>query len=80
MLEKTITLMISDNYKDRFVAEYVQLKTRKDGLRNMLNKYKEGTLTFEPKCSYELLAEQLFHMNEYLSILEERARVEGVEL
>ena len=46
----------------------------------MLKKYKEGTLTFEPTCSYELLHTQLVYMECYLNTLEERAKIEGIEL
>lgn len=79
-LKDTIELMQSEDFKERFKAEYLQLKIRMEGLSNMLKKYKEGTLPFKPKCSYEILYEQLVHMNNYLNILKERARIEGIEL
>lgn len=72
--------MVSEDYKERFKAEYLQLKIRIDGLYNMLSKYKEGTLTFKPSCSYDLLDKQLFAMQMYLLLLEERAEIEGIEL
>lgn len=79
-LKETKDLMCSSEYKDRFVAEYLQLKIRRNGLANMLMKYKEGTLTFTPKCSYELLYTQLVHMESYLEILEQRAVIEDIPL
>ena len=79
-LKDTIELMQSEDFKERFKAEYLQLKIRIEGLSDTLKKYKEGTLTFSPKCSYEILYEQLVHMNNYLNILKERARIEGIEL
>ena len=79
-LEEIITLMQSEDYKDRFVAEYYQLKDRIAKLGNMLEKYKNGTLHFTPSCSYELLSYQLQAMNIYKGVLEERAEIEGVEL
>jgi hypothetical protein len=79
-LKETKDLMCSSEYKDRFVAEYLQLKIRRNGLANMLMKYKEGTLTFTPKCSYELLYEQLVHMESYLGVLEQRAVIEDIPL
>lgn len=79
-LNETVQMMASTDYKERFKAEYLQLKIRIEGLSNMLKKYKEGTLTFEPNCSYELLHTQLVYMECYLNTLEERAKIEGIEL
>ena len=79
-LERIIELMKSEDYKDRFRAEYYQLEDRIDKLANMLEKYKAGTLDFTPSCSYELLNSQLKAMNEYLQYLTIRAEIEGIEL
>ena len=79
-LNETVELMNSENYKERFKAEYQQLKIRSEGLYNMLVKYKEGTLGFEPSCSYDLLNGQLKSMDLYASYLEDRAIIENIEL
>lgn len=79
-LEKTSTMMTSSDFKERFKAEYYQLKLRADGLGNMLEKYKNGELNFTPKCSYDLLNSQLRAMRLYMEILEERAMVESIGL
>ena len=79
-LQDTIELMNSSDFKDRVKAEYYQLKIRRDGLKKMLKKYKEGTLEFTPNCSYELLHTQLVYMECYMNVLEERARIENIEL
>ena len=79
-LERLIELMKSEDYKDRFRAEYYQLEDRIDKLANMLEKYKAGTLNFTPSCSYELLSYQLQTMNAYKRVLEERSEIEGIEL
>lgn len=79
-LKDTTELMNSADFKERFIAEYVQTKIRYDKLHAMLVKYKAGTLTFTPKCNYELLAEQAGHMSRYLHCLEVRAEIEGVIL
>ena len=79
-LERLIELMKSEDYKDRFRAEYYQLEDRIDKLVNMLGKYKAGTLNFTPSCSYELLSYQLQTMNAYKRVLEERAEIEGIDL
>lgn len=79
-LKDTISLMQSADFKERFKAEYFQLKIRRSGLKNMLDKWKNGTLEFEPKCPFHLLQKQLLVMDEYLEVLEERAKIEGVDL
>ena len=79
-LERLIELMKSEDYKDRFRAEYYQLEDRIIKLGNMLEKYKAGTLNFTPSCSYELLNSQLKAMNEYLQYLTIRADIEGIEV
>lgn len=80
VFDETIELMKSPDYKDRFLAEYWQVKIRTERLQTMLIKYKAGTLTFKPKCTYEKFYEQLYHMKAYLGILKERAKIEGIEL
>lgn len=79
-LADTAKMMNSDDFMVRFRAEYFQLSIRRDGLASMLQKYKLGTLTFKPNCSYELLHRQLVYMNSYLDCLEERAKIENINL
>lgn len=79
-LKNTVELMTSSDYKDRFKAEYYQVKIRKNKLKKMLNKYYDGTLEFEPTCPIKVLQAQLSSMIEYCDILETRARLEGIEL
>ena len=79
-LKDTIELMTSEDFKDRFKAEYYQLKNRMIRLRNMLEKYKNGELNFTPKCSYDLLNGQFKAMDMYASFLEVRAFIEGIKL
>lgn len=76
----TAKQMFSADFRERFQAEYFQLKIRKEKLDKMLEGYKAGTLPFHPKCSYELLKRQSDTMGDYLKILEERARIEDVPL
>lgn len=42
--------------------------------------YAEGTLDFTPACSFQLLESQLYAMGTYANILQERARIEQVDL
>lgn len=79
-LKDTIEMMNSTDYKERFKAEYLQLKIRMDGLAGMLIKMENNMLNFTPKCSYDLLNGQLKTMNLYASYLEERAEIEGINL
>lgn len=79
-LEDTKELMCSPNYKDRFKAEYYQLKIRYNKLVDMLDKWGKGKLNFTPTCPKYILRMQSFHMQDYLSILEERAKLEGIIL
>lgn len=79
-LKDTIEMMNSPDYKERFKAEYKQTLIRQQKLFKMLVKYKAGTLGFVPRCSYDLLYEQLRLMGQYLMILEARAEVEGIDL
>ena len=79
-LKNTVDLMNSEDYKERFKAEYFQTKIRYDNLHKMLVKRAAGTLDFEPKCSVALLTEQKRYMGEYLRVLETRAEIEGISL
>ena len=79
-LKDTVEMMISDDYKERFVAEYAQLKIRYKKLYAVLEKYAVDKLDFKPTCPIEILYEQLDHMEAYLSVLETRAKYEGIEL
>jgi hypothetical protein len=79
-LNETVEMMNSADYKERFKAEYLQLKIRMEGLSAMLKKYKAGTLNFTPSCSYDLLNAQFKTMDLYASYLEDRAEVEDIDL
>ena len=79
-LKETVEMMNSEDFKERFKAEYLHLEIRVNGLRNMLKKYKDGTLTFKPSCSYDLLNGQLKAMELYATYLDERAEIEGIDL
>lgn len=79
-LKDTITLMNSEDYKDRFKAEYYQTKIRYEKLHKMLIKHSAGTLDFTPTCSIVTLENQKRYMGEYLKTLEIRAEIEGIEL
>ena len=73
-------LIISSDYKARFVGEYVELKIRYNKLHKMLIKHEAGTLGFEPTCDISILEDQAYHMGNYLKRLEIRAEIEKITL
>ena len=79
-LKDTVELMNSEDFKERFKAEYYQLLIRLDGLTSLLIKWENNTLDFEPKCSKETLENQVIFMQGYISILRLRAKIEEIDL
>ena len=79
-LKDTVNIMCSNDYKERFVAEYCQTKIRYERLKTMNTKRKAGVLTFEPICSDELLRQQQSLMGQLLEVLEIRALREQITL
>lgn len=79
-LKDTAIMMMSDDYKERFRAEYFQAKIRYDKLDAMTVKYRAGTLQFTPKCPVELLEEQKRYMGNYIHCLKIRAEIEGIDI
>ena len=79
-LADTVEMMNSSDYKERFKAEYTQLVIRYYGLRNMLEKWDNGTLEFEPTCPRSTYNLQIKAMTDYIAVLEARAVMENVDL
>ena len=79
-LKDTVELMNSEDYKERFIAEYKQLIIRYKGLRNMLDKWDRGELNFKPTCPRSTYSMQIRAMEDYIAILEARAVMEGIVL
>ena len=77
-LDCTVSLMLSDDYKERFKAEYYQLSIRYNKIMNMLNNW--DSLDFTPTCKKDIFRRQRNAMRAYLDILEERALIEKVDL
>ena len=67
-------------WKERFKKEYYELREKFQKLDMMISQYEKGELEFEPKCPIDFLKRQRSVMWEYLSILEQRARIEEVKL
>lgn len=88
-LKDTIDDMISDNYKKRFEAEYIQTKIRYEKLITLLDKIKAGELKEHNPYAYvgfnidspvELLERQAEAMRDYLNVLRIRAVIEGIKI
>lgn len=79
-IEETAKLMVSDDYKGRFKAEYHQLRIRYRKLFILLTKNRLGALGFKPDCPIDTLKEQLEAMRHYIAVLEERAIMENIDL
>lgn len=79
-LKDTVELMTSDDYKERFIAEYCQVKIRYGKLKYMLERWDNGILNFTPTCPRSTYDLQISAMKDYIAILETRAVMEGVTL
>ena len=72
-LKDTVEMMTSEDYKERFKAEYYQLENRHAGLKAMLEKWDKGELSFTPTCPRSMYERQLKAMEEYAQVLDERS-------
>lgn len=79
-LRDTVIMMNSEDYKERFRAEYYQTVIRYGKLKNMLDRWDDGNLNFNPTCPRSTYNMQIRAMADYIAILEERAVMEGIEL
>lgn len=77
-LKDTISMMESDDYKERFKAEYYQTKIRYTKLKNMVDNW--DSLDFKPTCKREIYLTQLDAMKAYLDILKLRAIKEDIKM
>lgn len=79
-LKDTIAMMQSADYKERFKAEYYQTVIRYEKLDDMLQKWDNGELNFEPTCPRSTYNIQIKAMTDYIAVLEARAVMEGIRL
>ena len=77
-LKDTVKMMLSDDYNERFKAEYYQTKIRHDELVCFLgateDKLPNSAFT---KADY---GEQVVRMERYLNMLEYRAKLDNIAL
>lgn len=79
-LSDTRDLMISKDYKERFIAEYCQIVIRYKKLVAILEKHDKDTLDFELTCPISTYNMQTKAMTDYIAVLEARAVMENIEL
>ena len=79
-LKDTIGLMTSYDWKDRFVAEYLQTKIRYEKLHKLIVKREVGKHGFYTPIPMTSWKEQAYHMGLYLFELEKQAVIHGIEL
>jgi hypothetical protein len=85
-LSDTVELMQSTDYRDRFVAEYIQTALRYERLKEfntMIEAAEQWMYSddmIDHDCPLELLQKQQKAMGEYLHVLELRAKIEDIDL
>lgn len=79
-LAETVSLMTSEDYRERFKAEYFQTKIRAHKLAVLLKAWERGDFSCPPQTSRIVLERQLQQMTDYLSTLALRAQFEGIIL
>ena len=88
-LKDTITMMTSDDYKTKFMAEYWQTKIRYEKLKTFCTKIEaEDVMKFsgvpvehiKHDCPLDMLRKQQLLMGQLLHVYELRAIIENIDL
>lgn len=79
-LKETIEMMNSEDYKQRFKAEYFQVTIRLRKLKEMLSDWDKGELKFVPTCPRSTYELQTRAMEDYKAVLQARAKMEDVNI
>lgn len=79
-LSNTVNYMISGDWKERFLAEYMQTKIRYEKLHKLIVKREVGKIDFDTPIPLESWKAQAKHMGLYLYELEKQAAIHGIEL
>lgn len=77
-LKDTVESMLSEDYKERLVAEYQQVGIRIEKLREFLFKMEHGQLYCTPASSAILYTNQLNAMRMYQDYLTQRIKDEKI--
>lgn len=78
-LVETVNLMCSNNWEDRFVAEYAQLMIRLSKLDDVLNNASDTYFAVDD-MTRALMLKQRDAMESYKLCLEKRADIAGIDL
>lgn len=78
-LSDTSNLMVSDDWKDRFVAEYAQLTIRLSKLDDVLSNMSDTYFAVDD-MTRALMLKQRDAMESYKVCLEKRADIAGIDL
>lgn len=79
-LKDTAEKMLSSDYKERFIAEYMQAEIRAAKLKTLLDKCQRNELDFALDCPLQVLVDQLKAIVQLLCILKTRAMYEKINL
>lgn len=78
-LVETVNLMCSRDFKDRFIAEYVQLVIRLSKLNDVLNNTSDVSHEVDD-ITRAIMLKQHDAMDSYKTCLEKRADILGIDL
>ena len=78
--QDTARLMQSPSWRDRFLAEYIQVTIRKDALARFVEREMTSDIPIVASESMEQIKHLYSVMIEYQEILKERAKIEKIEL
>ena len=79
-LKDTIELMISADWKDRFIAEYCQTKIRYEKLNKLIALREAGKHGFDTPIPLKSWMRQASAMSSYINELAYQAALHGIEL
>lgn len=79
-LKETVKLMKSEDWKDRFIAEYLQTKIRYERLHELIVEREVGKCPFETPIPIESWKAQASYMGSYLYELEKQAALHEILL
>ena len=78
-LDETVNLMCSNDFKDRFIAEYAQSVIRLSKLNDVLNNTSDTRFEVDD-ITKALMLKQRDAMGSYKMCLEKRADILGIDL
>ena len=78
-LKDTVKLMLSDDWRDRMLAEWLQVKIRYKRLIDAINMADQGKGKYRSEAGRAVLKSQREMMANYMTILEWRMEDAGIE-